>query len=627
MVYRKEIDGLRAIAVMSVILFHAGFEWFKGGYIGVDVFFVISGYLITSLIVSERMENNFSLVKFYERRARRVLPALFFIMLVSIPCAWLLMLPYQLEDFAKSILAVCVFSSNILFWRESGYFSEATELKPLLHTWSLSIEEQFYLFFPLGLLAVWRFGLKKMAQISTVICLLSLCLAEWMAEKGIIVANFYLMPTRAWELLIGSLVALYLLRAKRTGCKLDEFGSVLGIGMIVYSVLMFDKTSSVPGLMALIPTLGTALVLIFAVQGTIINTILSTPWMVGLGLISYSAYLWHQPMFAFARLWMPSPSYRAVLFLGLILATLFLAWLTWLFVERPFRLKSAFSRRQVFSGIAVSMAVFCSLAVMGIIGQGGFNRFPEKDRKLLAVNPINLGRYTEKTFKQMRGNSFKQDAGTLRVAIIGDSLAEDLVNMIVENGYMSTAQIVTFTITAQCPKYLGGADVAALYSQHGEYYNKEYCDKNSNIAESVGLARSADVVVLAASWRKWEVERILETLLAYDLKPEKKFIIIGPKSFGAISVRSYIDLSETERIHVRNPIPANVLIANSILRDALPPTIFVDVISILCGNGATCPVFTPRGELISYDGVHFTPEGARFAGERVFEHLTLSKLK
>lgn len=196
MKYRPEIDGLRALAVVPVILFHAGFELFSGGFVGVDVFFVISGYLITTIFIEEIDNQRFSIVNFYERRARRILPALFFVMLLCIPFAWLWMLPFQLKGFADSLIAVCLFASNILFWSESGYFDAATEEKPLLHTWSLAVEEQYYVLFPLFLLLAWRFGKNRVFWMIVAMAAVSLLLSEW-GWRHKPVANFYLAPTRA----------------------------------------------------------------------------------------------------------------------------------------------------------------------------------------------------------------------------------------------------------------------------------------------------------------------------------------------------------------------------------------------------------------------------------------------
>lgn len=212
MQYRREVDGLRAVAVVPVMLFHAGFQCFGGGFVGVDVFFVISGYLITTIILGELERGSFSIATFYERRARRILPALFFVMAMCIPFAWCWLLPSDMEEFAKSLRAVSIFGSNILFARKSGYFDTAAELKPLLHTWSLAVEEQFYVLFPLLLMLMWRFGKKW-----TVILLVLIAAASLGVAHGNVfddpAATFFLLPTRVWELALGSFVAFYFAHA------------------------------------------------------------------------------------------------------------------------------------------------------------------------------------------------------------------------------------------------------------------------------------------------------------------------------------------------------------------------------------------------------------------------------
>jgi len=192
--YRSEIDGFRAIAVVPVILFHAGFETFSGGFVGVDVFFVISGYLITSIILAEMDEGKFSLIHFYERRARRILPALFVVMAFCVPFAWLWLMPFDMKDFARSLATVSTFSSNFSFWRESGYFDTHTELKPLFHTWSLAVEEQYYILFPLFLLLVRPLGKRWLVAMLIMVALLSLGAAHWGAYNRP-AATFYLLPT------------------------------------------------------------------------------------------------------------------------------------------------------------------------------------------------------------------------------------------------------------------------------------------------------------------------------------------------------------------------------------------------------------------------------------------------
>jgi peptidoglycan/LPS O-acetylase OafA/YrhL len=204
--YRREIDGLRALAVVPVILFHAGFGWVRGGYVGVDVFFVISGYLITSIIVSEKNAGRFTLRGFYERRARRILPALFLVTIACIIPAWFWMLSNQLELFAESVLAVALFTSNILFWRKSDYFAPAVEDMPLLHTWTLAVEEQFYVVFPLFVLMIWKLGHRWLVGAIALVAVLSFAIAEYTSHTHPSAA-FYFSQMRAWELMLGALAA------------------------------------------------------------------------------------------------------------------------------------------------------------------------------------------------------------------------------------------------------------------------------------------------------------------------------------------------------------------------------------------------------------------------------------
>jgi peptidoglycan/LPS O-acetylase OafA/YrhL len=242
--YRREVDGLRAFAVLPVMLFHAGFQGFSGGFVGVDVFFVISGYLITSIIIAELDRGTFSIANFYERRARRILPALFLVMICCIPAAWIYLLPIDMKDFVQSVMAVSLFSSNILFWSESGYFDTASELKPLLHTWSLAVEEQFYVIFPLLLMLLWRSGRKRVLMALGVLLAISLAVAQWAATAQPSAA-FFLLPMRGWELLVGALAAFHLSRRDRPLLPIwvREAGGWLGLGLIGWSILVFDQTT------------------------------------------------------------------------------------------------------------------------------------------------------------------------------------------------------------------------------------------------------------------------------------------------------------------------------------------------------------------------------------------------
>jgi peptidoglycan/LPS O-acetylase OafA/YrhL len=355
MKYRREIDGLRAIAVLPVIFFHTGFKSFSGGFVGVDVFFVISGYLITTIILAELEREKFSLVNFYERRARRILPALFTVMLVCVPLAWTLLSPADLKSFSKSLVAVSSFVSNIFFWRDGGYFETATEMKPLLHTWSLAVEEQYYVIFPLFLVYSWQFG-KRWIQIALASAFVaSLSLAQWgaYAYPG---ASFYLLPTRAWELLCGAFAALYLVKNIDADVRLSEVAGWLGVALILFAVFMYDSATPFPGVYAAAPTLGAVLIILFANQRTSAGKLIGNKVLVGIGLISYSAYLWHQPVLAFARHWTPEVHYMNRLLLIAVVGAL--SVITWKYVEHPFRTNNLINRKHVFAGSIVGPAFF-----------------------------------------------------------------------------------------------------------------------------------------------------------------------------------------------------------------------------------------------------------------------------
>jgi peptidoglycan/LPS O-acetylase OafA/YrhL len=367
--YRREIDGLRALAVLPVIFFHAEIPGFSGGFVGVDVFFVISGYLITSIILTERAGSRFSFAGFYERRARRILPPLILVCLVSCPFAFFILNPTDLSNFSKSLLAVSTFVSNFFFWGQSGYFDTDTELKPMLHTWSLAVEEQFYLLFPIALLVMLRLGRKFALAGFAIIAIFSFAFAQWGSYHATETA-FYLLPARMWELLIGAFVPIAAIDPRKlVRGVFAELLALLGIVLIAIPVLTYHSVPY-PGVYALPPAVGALLIILYANANTVAGRVLGSHLFVGMGLISYSAYLWHQPIFAFARqagFYEANPWAFAVLS-GVAIG---LAALTYLMVERPVRNRALVTRRKI---VALSALGTISLVGLGVVGvaNGGF---------------------------------------------------------------------------------------------------------------------------------------------------------------------------------------------------------------------------------------------------------------
>lgn len=619
--YRREIDGLRAVAVLPVILFHAGFSWFSGGFVGVDVFFVISGYLITSILLAEHEAGRFSIVGFYERRARRILPALVLVMACCVPLAWALMLPYQLKDFAQSLVAVATFSSNVLFWRQSGYFDTEAASKPLLHTWSLAVEEQYYLLFPLALALCWRLGRRALVGLLALVTLACLMLAEW-GWWNHPQANFFLTPTRAWELMIGSLIAFVPAVWLQGRSLWREALALAGLAAVLVTIVLFDDHTPHPSRYTLIPVLGTAAVILFAQSGTWAARLLSWPLWVGVGLISYSAYLWHQPLFAFARLkgWGEEGGWVLG---GVSLLALALAYASWRWVEKPFRRPERFNRAQIFK-----LALGANLAVIGlglllVLDNGHVSRYPAADRDLVSLNAPGLRWYVNQRFYAMQLAPF--EAGKTKVLIVGDSYAMDFTNASAENGYLSRASVSGLHIRTECGIVWTDDDVWS----HLPSNQRESCRKRHPFdqADVQALLQQADVVVLAASWKLWEAQRLPATLDRLRALGVRQLVVVGRKNFGQVAPLDYLGWDAERKRAYRNPVTASHQAIRAQMLATLPPEVHVDSQQLLCADEVRCPVFTDELKLISFDGGHLTQEGARWMGQRLYTHPLLSPLR
>jgi peptidoglycan/LPS O-acetylase OafA/YrhL len=439
-VYRKEVDGLRAIAVMSVIFFHLGLS-FPGGFVGVDIFLVISGYLITSLIFPQIQNGTFQYFRFLERRARRLAPALLVVVFTSMLLAWIFLLPIQLQEFGRSVRSVLGLYSNLFFYGNSGYFDAAAAKQPLLHIWSLSLEEQFYLIFPVASIIVYKLFRTKFISWLIFSFVLASGLSFLMNIWGINNAPnaiYYLLPFRVWEFLIGSIVAVSLEQRKdHNTAKYGSFLALVGLLIIAISFFYLDERVPFPGFAALMPVLGTALVLLYIKEGTSIYSGLSHPILVHIGLLSYPLYLWHQPLLVYGRE-IEIDFTEAVPAVSLILSTFILSGITYKFIELPVRSSKVLPKWK-FLIFVISVCAFLIAVTFQIESRDGFpsrydNRYGGEvghiefhellDNNYLDCEPKNIAAQALYWKDYLRCKQTQK--GLPEIVLLGDSHAEHL---------------------------------------------------------------------------------------------------------------------------------------------------------------------------------------------------------
>ncbi|NBC97078.1 MAG: acyltransferase family protein [Deinococcus-Thermus bacterium] len=385
--YRRDIDGLRALAVVPVVLYHAPGEFLTGGFVGVDVFFVISGYLITRILLRELAVGRFSLLDFYERRARRILPALVAVLVFTTVVSFFVLLPAEFRNFGQSLGATMLFVSNFFFWSESNYFAGAAEFRPLLHTWSLAVEEQFYILHPLLLAGLFYVSKVRAVLLFTGIIVLSFIASLW-AVANYPSAAFYLLPFRAWELGVGALLAFHAV-PKIGDPRLREIAGIVGLALVAYAVVAFDSTTPFPGAAALLPCLGAALLIHAGSSGgCAASRLLALPPLVAVGLISYSLYLWHWPVFVLQSLYlMREPTaWEGAAAIAFAVA---MSVLSWRYVEQPFRRRRiAAGRAPIF--VTATTSIVAGLVLGGILHlSGGMpSRLAPEARELAHVGPF-----------------------------------------------------------------------------------------------------------------------------------------------------------------------------------------------------------------------------------------------
>ncbi len=488
--YRKDIDGLRAMAILSVVLFHAGIFLVPGGFVGVDVFFVISGFLIGGIIYSEMKEKSFSYYKFYTRRIRRIAPALIFMLVICSIFSYAFLSPLELKDFSYFSISTILSVSNIALWRRIDYFSPDSNLNPLLMTWSLGVEEQFYIFFPILLLFLFR----KQYKIIFIVCLItfisfifSLILTFLRPSM-----SFYMLLTRAWELGCGVILAI-LLKENKINIKphIKNILFVCGFVFLLTSFLCLTENTLFPGYVALLPVMGTLLIILG--DGKVSNFVLGNKIMVFFGVVSYSWYLWHWPLLSFARL---SLNGKLSIIPSSIICviSLAIAFLSYKYIETPFRVKFRFTDKKMIYGYlaicGLMIIPFTNIYLLnGIPARVSQNVIASEENKLNSIGDECLAGYGSTNFSTSN-NCIPKFENASGVALIGDSHAAALRGGV--NKYANKKNYIVYQLTkSSCPFLIGVTRRMVKYPRHGDecaIFNKNvlnYLVSNPNIKEVI----------------------------------------------------------------------------------------------------------------------------------------------
>ena len=613
MKYRSEVDGLRAVAVIPVLLFHAGVPGFEGGFIGVDIFFVISGFLIGGILLEELDRGRFSLADFYERRARRILPALLLVLLVSSVFAVLVLTPGRLIDYSHYLAGTLLFVSNIVYWQKTHYFAPSAEENPLLHTWSLAIEEQFYLFFPLYMMWLWHRGVRFNARMLLGVALFSFLVALYYGHKEP-TANFFLLPGRIWELLVGVLAAI-VLRYRQPDAANGP--ALAGLALLLAGFVLVDGDALFPGFSTLMPVIGTGLIVLYARAGTHVARLLSARPLVAVGLISYSLYLWHQPMLAFARIVGPSPDLSLDVAVALLLVSVPLAWLSYRFVETPFRRRDKTSVRKLSVLLATPAALLLGVAASVHALQGWPDRVDENAQAKLSELEGGTG-YVISAFNKYMDNQYDGTGGR-KVLVVGDSYAQDTFNVLREAGLIGDGDdVVTMIVPGACQIVLADEQTWA----HRKPGTEKLCRRSDeNMQRVVELGAQADWLVLSASWQQWAVERLPETIDGLALRDDTAITVFGTKAFEPVSYYAYLNRGKFAWLDYSDYFtrPETHSRINDYLRQAMPAresTLMIDWFELLC-DGKRCARSDDAGRLLSYDEGHLTESGARYLADKL----------
>ncbi|QCM10264.1 acyltransferase [Agrobacterium tumefaciens] len=619
LVYRPDIDGLRAVAVLAVVLYHAFPEALPGGFVGVDVFFVISGFLITSIVVREAQSGGISFSRFYDRRFRRIAPALFVVLVASLIYGYFTLLPETFSRLAEQVAASAFGVANIYYLLHSGYFDPSSETQPMLHIWSLSVEEQFYLLWPVVIALCWKFA-SRSARVVTVAILAVIFGASLAASIYITKVDqslaFYLMPTRAWELTLGGLLVFSpLLRGVYA-----RLAPLLGLAALAASISLFNSDMPFPGAIALLPCLGAALVIWPRRPEFSGLKVLSARYSVFLGKISYSLYLWHWPILVFAGVkyeWDIPVAIR----IALVILSCVLAAATWILVETPSRRWKP-GRPEVAIAFGISGSVSISVIAAIVIFNAGFpQRFPASVNAAIAMKTYDYApMFREGTCfldAKQAPSEFQFDycIGDHSVVMWGDSHAAHFYSAI--NNRLTGG--VGQATASGCPPF-PGVRISA----------RPLCKEFNDAVVAHLVSRPPHMVILAASWASLPDELIPNVPIQLDKTVETleragiKVKILGSVPSYRVTVPDLVAIrSQTGSASraIRSDLRDNVAPVDDMLeRHFLNSNRYISVLKAVCDSDLSCPILTDQGPS-QFDYSHLTREGASIFVEKFIDAL------
>lgn len=637
LIYRPDIDGLRCIAVIAVIFYHAqisisGNLIFTGGYIGVDIFFVISGYLITAIILNELFTTGkFSYFKFYERRVRRIIPVLLVVMLASLYLAWILLLPDKFISFIKSIFYSLGFVSNIFFYNiGQEYAAQSSLFIPLLHTWSLSLEIQYYILFPLLLFFSFKFFKKYLFVILVIFFISSLLFADFVSNKNNSSA-FYFIHTRIWEFLLGSFLSYFDINfsKKKVISKKNNFFTILGAFLVTFSIIYFDHKTYHPSILTLIPLLGICLIIWFSNKDDIITKILSTKFFVYVGKISYSLFVWHYPIFVFARLNELATNNIYKFFLAIILIIISLA--SYYFIELPFRNRKL-KLKYLISFILILYLSLISIGTLVIKNQGYKTRLPK------ILQEFDFEKSSWDALKNLKGEICNNkgcvfnDLSDKKVYLIGDSQVATLMLDLTEKLLSKNYKVITSTY-GSCPQFPGfikndcderDRNFLSLYSK----FNLKD-EKNSIFILNSTLSNYSEYFSSNKNEGWWDIAT--SKILIDELAVNNDVIIINPIPLGDNIFEKIFRLKENKiyssmTIKHYNEINAKIF---KFLKSLSKNNIyFVYPEKLFCNNKKKNLCVVNDEETIFFqDNVHVSYDGSKLINNLIIDSINKIEIK